>query len=91
MGENNLQRIARENLVHRFDYDISNKIVFFETCVGGKHHHTPFGRSSTKSTEALELVHSDVCGRMQEKSLGAEYFVTFTDDHKIQVGVHSKI
>ncbi len=30
---------------------------------------------------ALELVHSDVCGKIQEKSLGgAEYFLTFTDE-----------
>ena len=29
----------------------------------------------------LELVHSDVCGKMREKSLGGgEYFLTFTDD-----------
>ena len=81
VGEQNLQRIARERLVRRFDYDLSNKIGFCETCVGGKHHRTPFGSSTTKTTEALELVHSDVCGKMQVKSLGgAEYFLTFTDD-----------
>lgn len=81
VGEQNLQKIARERLVHRFDYDQSNPIGFCETCVGGKHHRSPFGSSTTKTTEVLELVHSDVCGKMREKSLGgAEYFVTFTDD-----------
>ena len=81
MEEKNLQRIAKERLVHHFDYDLSNKIGFCETCVGGKHHRTPFGCSTTKTTEALELVHSDVCGKMQMKSLGgAEYFLTLTDD-----------
>ena len=81
VGEQNLQRIARERLVRRFDYDLSNKIGFCETYVGGIHHRTPFGSSTTRTTEALELMHSDVCGKMQVKSLGgAEYFLTFTDD-----------
>ena len=52
-----------------------------EMCIGGKHHHSTFASSTIKMTEALELMHSDVCVKMQEKSLGeAEYFLTFTDD-----------
>ena len=31
--------------------------------------------------EPLDLVHSDVCGKMNARSLGgAEYFITFIDD-----------
>ena len=38
--------------------------------------------SSTEATELLELIHSDVCGKISEKSIGgAQYFLTFTD-HK---------
>ena len=81
LGEQNLQRIAREKLVKEFIYDASNPIGFCETCIGGKYHHSPFASSTTKTTEVLELVHSDVCGKIRERSLGgAEYFVTFTDD-----------
>ena len=55
--------------------DAANKIGFCETCVGGKHHCSPC------TSQTTELVHSDVCGNIQEKSLGgAEYFLTFTDD-----------
>ena len=65
----------------QFNYTVSNPIGFCETCIGGKHHHSPFASSITKMKEALELVHSDMCGKMQEISLGrAEYFLTFTDD-----------
>ena len=81
LGEQNLQNIAREELVRRFDYDASKQIGFCETCVGGKHQRTPFASSTTQTSEVLELVHSDVCGKMQERSLGGgEYFLTFTDD-----------
>ncbi len=38
LGEQNLQRIAREKLAEKFNYDPSNEIGFCETCIGGKHH-----------------------------------------------------
>ena len=35
-----------------------------------------------KSTEKLQLVHSDICGPMQTKSFGgSRHFITFTDDY----------
>ncbi len=77
-------KIGRENLVKSFSYDTCNSIGFCESCLGGKHHQNPFSISSTHATEPLQLVHSDVCGKMSEKSLGeAEYFVTFTDDMEL--------
>ncbi len=60
---------------------MSNNIGFCETCIGGKQHRTPFNSSKRQSKETLELVHSDVCGKISEKSLGGgQYFLTFTDD-----------
>ena len=56
-------------------------IGFCETCIGGKHHRSSFETSKSQTKEPLELVHSDMCGKMREKSIGgAEYFLTFTDD-----------
>ena len=48
----------------------------------GKHHRSSFPKSVGRpATKLLEIVHSDVCGRLEAKSLsGAEYFVTFIDD-----------
>lgn len=64
-----------------FDYDVKKSIGFCETSVGGKHR-APFMTNTTKTTVPLKLVHSDVCGKMQQRSLGgAEYFLIFTDDH----------
>ena len=42
-----------------------------------------FSKSSTfRSTEPLELVHTDVCGKLNVKSLsGSEYFLSFVDDY----------
>ena len=81
IGEQKLQRMAKGELVRQLDYNTAKGIGFCETCIGGKHHRTPFDSSKTQSRELLELVHSDVCGKISEKSLGgAQYFLTFTDD-----------
>ena len=82
LGEQNLQKLAKNELVVGFDYDVSKEIHFCEPCAKGKHHRSQFPTSGGKrSEEPLGLVHSDVCGKMNTKSLsGAEYFVTFIDD-----------
>lgn len=61
-----------------FDYDVSKEIGFCESCAERKHHRSQFPTSGGKrSEEPLGLVHSDVCGKMNAKSLsGAEYFLT---------------
>ena len=49
--------------------------------VGGKQYRSSFKASETETKEPLELVHSDVCGKMNHKSIGgAEYFLTFVDE-----------
>ena len=84
LGEQNLQKLSKTNMLEHFDYDTKKRIGFCEACVGGKHHRSPFEKKKrhTLSAEPLELVHSDVCGKIGEKSQGgAEYFLTFVDDH----------
>lgn len=51
-----------------------------EPCVGGKLHRTPFPEGVKRATGVLDLVHSDVCGKMGSVSLSeAAYFATFID------------
>ena len=50
-------------------------------CLFGKQHKVSFSFSSTRRSELLCLVHSDVCGPLEAKSLGGnKYFLTFIDD-----------
>ena len=57
-------------------------LPFCESCLEGKHRRSPFPLQIERmSLQPLELVHTDVCGKLSVKSLsGAEYFVTFIDD-----------
>jgi transposase InsO family protein len=61
-----------------------------ESCVVGKMHKLPFNKKQEKrSTEILQLVHSDVCGPMEEVTHGGyRYFVTFLDDFSHVVVVY---
>lgn len=78
----NLQKLARDNLIKDFDFSITKEIQFCESCIAGKQHKNPYpSHAQRRSKEALELIHSDVCGKINAKSLsGGEYFLTFTDD-----------
>lgn len=53
-----------------------------KVCDLGKQQRKPFPISETRTTKILELVHTDLCGPMETKSMGgARYMLTFTDDY----------
>lgn len=80
IGMENLQRMSGDSLVTGLNLPKGN-IEACEVCVLGKHARSPFKRSTTKTSGILELIHSDVCGPMQEGSIqSSRYFVTFIDD-----------
>ena len=89
-GMKNLQKLATDQLVNGLDYDVTKDIIFCEPCVDGKHHRSSFPKSGDRrATKLLEIVHSDVYGRLEAKSLsGAEYFVTFIDDKSRYVWIY---
>jgi len=62
----------------------SHCMVGKQTRVSFKKHH------SSRKSELLELVHSDVCGPLKVKSFsGALYFVTFIDDCSKKLWVYA--
>ena len=79
--------LTKDDLINGFDYDVSKETGFCESCAEGKQHRNPFPTSGIKRVnEPLRLVHSDVCGKLNEKSLsGGKYFVTFINDHTYYV------
>ena len=83
IGEANLKLMTSERLVDGLNYDVSKPVGFCESCVMGKTHRTSFPTSGRRRGELpLQIVHSDVCGKMNTKSLsGGEFFLTFIDDY----------
>lgn len=45
-------------------------------------HRTSFPKSVTRAREAVELIHADLCGPMQDDSMrGSRYFLLLKDDY----------
>jgi hypothetical protein len=73
--------------------DLNSSIMALSGCRGceeGKSSHKPFSASPSKRTSAiLEVVHSDLAGPMQSKSIqGLFYTTTFMDDYSKHVVVY---
>ena len=83
LGVDNLKKLAVENLVEGFNFNVSTcGIRFCEDCVHGKIHRHKFpNKGGSRAAEKLDLVHSDVCGKIEVKSMShKEYFLSFVDD-----------
>ncbi|KAK3895615.1 hypothetical protein Pcinc_000538 [Petrolisthes cinctipes] len=90
LGIDNLKILVRDDLVDGLNFDVNKELEFCEACVKGKSKKSPFPCNKVKpDREPLELIHSDVCGKINEKSLSnGEYFVTFIDDATRYVWVY---
>ncbi|XP_048481491.1 uncharacterized protein LOC105390889 [Plutella xylostella] len=72
----------------QMDHKTENAILC-TTCLAGKQTRQPFKHTGTRASALLEVIHSDVCGPMEEQSLGgARYYVTFIDDYSRKVFVY---
>ena len=78
IGKDRMARLARESLLGPL---AKVDLPTCESCLMGKACRKPFGKA-IRATQALELVHSDICGPLNVKARhGASYFITFIDDY----------
>src|ERR1700678_3523123 len=57
-------------------------------CTREEHQET-FSKEGQQAKEALELIHSDVCGRMPSSSInGYVYYVSFIDDYSRKTWIY---
>ena len=61
---------------------LKNEHIECEACALGKQHMKQFSvHKEKKQREIIELIHTNVCGPMQTRSLGGtRYFLIFVDD-----------
>ena len=64
-----LQKLAKNNLVDDFDFTATHEIQFRESCLKRKQHKSSFPvKTETQAIELLELVHSNICDKINTKS-----------------------
>lgn len=87
LGNENLQKLVKKGMVEGMkiaSVGKKNEMLLCEPCITAKQTREPFKvRSDVKrASRPLEIVHSDVCGKITPVSWdGNEYFVSFTDDY----------
>ena len=85
-----METLSKHQMVRGLDLDSKQLSEFCESCAKGKSHRLAFKHSTDKrASHPLELVHSDICGKIGTQSLsGGEYFVTFVDDRTRHVWIY---
>jgi transposase InsO family protein len=82
INSNDLERMkggAVEGVFYNEKADIQKSNC--QVCCEGKQTRLPFPSANHRSKKLLEVVHSDLCGPMETKSIGqAKYFLLFVDD-----------
>lgn len=69
------------NLVNGIEFQANDRIEPCIPCIEGKTCKKPFKNTGTRANNILELVHSDICGPMEEPSFsGSRYMLLFIDD-----------
>ena len=71
LGMDNVIKMARGNMIKGIEHLSSENKPFCEGCAMEKQHRCPYPKgTSYRATEPFELIHSDVCGPMFERSIG---------------------
>ena len=83
LGGENLKKLVNKEMVKglqpRAGFSTSGEIC--EGCMKGRQTREVFPDAEHRGRQHLELVHSDVCGPINPKSLGGNrYYLTFVDD-----------
>lgn len=84
----NLNKL-KNGLASGIDFNDKDLVCKCEVCIQGKCHRLPFKDSDSQTKNVLELVHSDLCGPIESKSIvGSQYMLTFLDDYTHKVFVY---
>ncbi|XP_022846239.1 uncharacterized protein LOC111368978 [Olea europaea var. sylvestris] len=77
ISKERIERLLKNEILHDLDFSDLETCV---DCIKGKQtKHTKKG--ATRSTQLLEIIHTDICGPFDVSSFGGEkYFITFIDD-----------
>ena len=74
------KKLITEDLVVGLDYELNNDSIICKSCCKSKSSRVPFKSSNRHASKPFELVHTDLCGKLDPSIGGVLYFLTFIDD-----------
>ena len=78
IGVKRMKKLHADGLLESLDYELFDTC---EPCLMGKMTKTLFSGTMERTTNLLEIIHTDVCGPMSFEARGGYHYVlTLTDD-----------
>lgn len=78
-----------KTLVSGIEFKTSDKVEPCVPCIEGKTAKSPFKNKGTRASEILQIVHTDICGPIEEYSFGgSRYILLFIDDYTRKTHVY---
>jgi len=72
----NVKQVLEYLKHNQIQFTDSQLQLFYEPCIYGKQHKETFTQSETLTTEPGQIIHSNICGPLEENSLGVKrYFI----------------
>ena len=86
----NLHKLVAKDMTCDLNFKISSTKKICENCCEGKISRKPFSPvDSCQANAPLDLIHTDVCGTLDPKSIGGgNYFLTFIDHYSLYSWVY---
>lgn len=86
VNDDYLKKLKQSDTIQFSDENCCDKC---DVCLKGKQTRLPFSCNGTRANDILEIVHADLCGPMEEVSLGgARYVMVLVDDFSRKVFVY---
>lgn len=77
-----IKELFEKNLVNGVSFTGTHEDLFCQSCDYAKQHQLKFSKTDKRVLKAGELISSDVCGPMNEESIGgSKYYVLFKDNY----------
>lgn len=87
LGQNYINLL--KNMVTGIEFKNVEKLAPCIPCINGKTCKSPFKNKGTRARQILEIVHTDICGPMEESSFaGSRYMLLFIDDYTRKTHVY---
>ncbi|KAG7564986.1 Integrase catalytic core [Arabidopsis suecica] len=79
ISKERIMRLVKNDILPQLDFSDLNVCI---DCIKGKQTKHIVKKPATRSTQLLELIHTDICGPFDAPSWsGEKYFITFIDDY----------
>ncbi|CAA7053517.1 unnamed protein product [Microthlaspi erraticum] len=79
ISKERMMRLVKNEILPQLDFSDLNVCI---DCIKGKQTKHVVKKPATRSTQLLELIHTDICGPFDAPSWsGEKYFITFIDDY----------